>query len=151
MSLRARVALLAVAAAVGCGARSSLDVPVDGAGGAPLVCPALDACGLGTPDCQSCVAEHLTTCAQITDCDPGAGGCAGNLPELHACRVWAAETVACLIQCSDDACRTAYFDSPRGPVWPLGLAFNIYDCAVCNPCADVCSGTPNFDVICNPK
>ena len=45
-------------------------------------------------------------------------------------------------------CAETYFKSGKGPIFPVGLAFNDFHCSVCNDCADVCAGTPNFALLC---
>ncbi len=138
-----------------CGARSALDVPVStggttGTGGAPLVCPSFDDCPPPPAACLDCVNARVASCLGITDCDPGDGVCDGNLTENHACHVYAAEAVGCLLACDDThlACSMSYFKSGKGPIFPAGLAFDAYGCSVCGACSAVCSGTPNFATIC---
>ena len=73
------------------------------------------------------------------------------LPDHHACRVWAVEAVECMLDCTLSRCEDTYFATGRGPIFPLGIVFNDYDCAVCGPCADACAGTPSFALVCNPQ
>jgi hypothetical protein len=144
-------ALFMIALASACGARTPLDESGAGAGGSPLVCPSWKTCDPPPDECTACALPRIASCAGITDCDPGAGGCAGDLPSNHACRVWAAAAIPCLLSCPDDhlQCDEAYFDSGKGPIFPVGLAFNDFACAVCNDCADACASTPNFHTLCS--
>jgi Pyruvate/2-oxoacid:ferredoxin oxidoreductase delta subunit len=72
------------------------------------------------------------------------------LSSNHACRVWAAEAIHCFLACPDEhlQCDDSYFKSGKGPIFPVGLAFNDFRCAVCKDCAAVCATTPNFAVLC---
>jgi hypothetical protein len=160
-SARRRLLALAVTAllAMACGARSALKLPSDtttttDAGDGPLVCPSWKSCGGATEDCLACALPRVARCAKITDCDPGSDRCEGVLPSNHACRVWAAEAVACFLDCASEPnqtpeCESSFFDDGLGPIFPFGLAFADYRCAVCQACGDACASSPNFATLCD--
>ncbi|MFO0614630.1 MAG: hypothetical protein U0414_18740 [Polyangiaceae bacterium] len=140
---------LVVLISVSCGARtgteSDRDSPDDD--GARLVCPAITSCGAAPDACVACVHENLGPCSELDTCD-AEGKCEGGLPKTLRCRVDAVEAVECMLTCPFQTCEDVYWEMGRGPTMPVGLAFNDYVCAVCHPCANVCGGTPNFDVVC---
>jgi hypothetical protein len=151
--MRHALAVVSVAplvAVIACGARTNLRSPggEGGVGGeSGVTCPTYACDSQST--CRACVDEHLGACAKLTNCGLGDVVCEGELPKVDACRVYAIETVDCMVGCPLETCDQAFFDAGLGPTMPLGLAFNDYICAVCEPCADECSGSPNFALVCD--
>jgi hypothetical protein len=57
--------------------------------------------------------------------------------------------VKCAVSSSFGACQAAYFAGHPERMDPVGLAFNLYDCAVCSQCAQPCANAHDFDLFCN--